>query len=733
MKDSIIAGTGNSRYLRTSIPADTTWADALAMLRAGTFPIDLAGINAAGFTQVGTALNTANLLKSAVVTALGLDADATPSDAWEEIITRLNGKVTSVAGKTGEVSLTAGDVAYSASSDYSTDTVGSLIKALSDAYSASVLANRDVRINAIAEKITKTVDPTSSSVKTLKAYNQISATQNDSFYVSLKISSQHPTAFAYNVRARKSNEGGATGTYYYLLPTPQTVASEAVVEGVLSGFGADTVGLTFQLVYYYVGSGASSYSEVFSIEHFTVLDADVEYYGDKTKYLINTFSHTDSDLWERGYYSETTGKPSGSADSSAIRTKSSLFIQACKGSTIINLASNAYLRYCVYTKPYESYFVGRYQVSAGGNATITDDCYIRVYMTYTDSTAFDLDTWIANLPPLWSGEIIQFNPMIVYSPADPALSDSSENGIQNKVVTQTFNIMMPSFVLPANWESKVQTIQEAQGTKFTFAIQTDTHYALDGDIYSGANLKALTNRIGFDFVANLGDVIKGYAGDENAPENMRAAMTEIMMRYVRGISCPLFIAMGNHDTNKQWADANSGTPFTFDEVWGREFRPSFNTIPGAVFQTGLMYYFKDFNDVRVIVLNTQDGADGGFGIGSTQISWLTNTALNTNKPVLVMSHVPIVNGWSVGSNYVSSYANAVAAIKAFQTGGGTVIGCMSGHTHTQESKTVDGLLYVTFRNSGTLCEVVMVDLANKTINTIPVGFTGAGNRSFTYT
>ena len=86
MIDSVIAGTGNSRYLRTSISASTTWADALTMLRAGTFPIDLAGINISGFTTLGTALNSDTLLKSAIITALGLEADATPSDAWEAVL-----------------------------------------------------------------------------------------------------------------------------------------------------------------------------------------------------------------------------------------------------------------------------------------------------------------------------------------------------------------------------------------------------------------------------------------------------------------------------------------------------------------------------------------------------------------------------------------------------------------------------------------------------------------------
>lgn len=101
MIDSVIAGTGNSRYLRTSISASTTWEEALTMLRAGTFPIDLAGINLSGFTTLGTALNSDTLLKSAIITALGLEADATPSDAWEAVLARID----NAAPKTDTITL----------------------------------------------------------------------------------------------------------------------------------------------------------------------------------------------------------------------------------------------------------------------------------------------------------------------------------------------------------------------------------------------------------------------------------------------------------------------------------------------------------------------------------------------------------------------------------------------------------------------------------------------------
>ena len=72
MKDGVMNGTGNSRYLKSNIPVGTTWEQALAMLIAGTFPIDLNGINPDGWAVISDALNKANLLPDDVVQTLGL-------------------------------------------------------------------------------------------------------------------------------------------------------------------------------------------------------------------------------------------------------------------------------------------------------------------------------------------------------------------------------------------------------------------------------------------------------------------------------------------------------------------------------------------------------------------------------------------------------------------------------------------------------------------------------------
>lgn len=84
MEDMIIKGTGNSRWLKsvanimTLYPTYESFAEALA---AGTFPIDLNGINPAGVETSGTRLNKANLLADALCTSLGLSTTATPTDA----------------------------------------------------------------------------------------------------------------------------------------------------------------------------------------------------------------------------------------------------------------------------------------------------------------------------------------------------------------------------------------------------------------------------------------------------------------------------------------------------------------------------------------------------------------------------------------------------------------------------------------------------------------------------
>ncbi len=75
MKDLQTKGTGNSRFLKTSLAEGITWEQALAMLRAGTFPVDFNGFNQEGIETLGTLMKKSNILTDELATALGLTQD----------------------------------------------------------------------------------------------------------------------------------------------------------------------------------------------------------------------------------------------------------------------------------------------------------------------------------------------------------------------------------------------------------------------------------------------------------------------------------------------------------------------------------------------------------------------------------------------------------------------------------------------------------------------------------
>ena len=90
MRDGILKGTGDSRYLKTVEDALTRYPryeDFVAALIAGTFPFDLNGVNPAGWAQQGTALNKGTLLKDYTAENLGLTPaeDATPAEVLEAL------------------------------------------------------------------------------------------------------------------------------------------------------------------------------------------------------------------------------------------------------------------------------------------------------------------------------------------------------------------------------------------------------------------------------------------------------------------------------------------------------------------------------------------------------------------------------------------------------------------------------------------------------------------------
>lgn len=89
MKDTIIKGTGNSRYLKSNIPADITHEQLVQLLRNGTMPIDLNGVNMEGIEQLGTPLNTATLLQTETADKVWFKGDAPPDPVVDRALQKI--------------------------------------------------------------------------------------------------------------------------------------------------------------------------------------------------------------------------------------------------------------------------------------------------------------------------------------------------------------------------------------------------------------------------------------------------------------------------------------------------------------------------------------------------------------------------------------------------------------------------------------------------------------------
>ena len=331
----------------------------------------------------------------------------------------------------------------------------------------------------------------------------------------------------------------------------------------------------------------------------------------------------------------------------------------------------------------------------------------------------------------------------------------THEAVNEEFVTNVSNAVYKKLLPPA-WSGKVDALQKQQGKTFAFAIQTDTHFAThtrttSNNVTFTANdvdyitlLKNLTKYIGFDFVANLGDLIRGYEFDTYA--EMQSDMAEAVHRYIDGVCCPVMISVGNHDD--ACMNTETGGSPSIDSVmkpaeqYAKIFMPTANTCFGNYKGNGKsLYYYVDFDDVRVINLNSRDLTYSAIGssdvsvnhnaYSTAQITWLTNTALNTDKQVLVLTHVPLLD--TLTTTPADNSDDVIDALKAFETGGGRVIGVMCGHTHTQNSKTENGILHVVFADGGDFAECVFVDTANHTVVTKMIGNSaGKSDRTFSY-
>ncbi len=212
-------------------------------------------------------------------------------------------------------------------------------------------------------------------------------------------------------------------------------------------------------------------------------------------------------------------------------------------------------------------------------------------------------------------------------------------------------------------------------------------------------LSVLCEEIKPDAVIDLGDNLAMLGREEHITnDRLVLTLTEIFDKIKDSADCPLFLINGNHDA--------VGTDFFKSWLWNGVVQGKYDGGLASYSKTG-SYYYVDYanSDVRLVFISLPYDSDTDakmptplWMLGKEQILWLKDVALNTEKDVLLFSHVPLYyeymgdksktlavwNGERAALSTISSLCgwiedrNEAADVINSK---GNVIACFSGHTH----------------------------------------------------
>ncbi|MBE7045435.1 MAG: hypothetical protein E7397_07875 [Ruminococcaceae bacterium] len=217
-------------------------------------------------------------------------------------------------------------------------------------------------------------------------------------------------------------------------------------------------------------------------------------------------------------------------------------------------------------------------------------------------------------------------------------------------------------------------------------------------------LELITDHIDYDATINLGDNF-GMLGRNLhiTNDDLKARFERVFGAVYAATKHPVINVNGNHDA--------PGTDFFNPDFWNSIVRGRYgNTM--AVYDDSGCYYYIDYEkaNTRLVILSLPHDSDVEsemptpiWGFGKKQLMWMKETALNTDKDVIILSHVPFFYKYTgdmestrevwTGSEARVSYASAlcgliedideaVEIIKEYDNRPDTkLVACLSGHTH----------------------------------------------------
>lgn len=215
------------------------------------------------------------------------------------------------------------------------------------------------------------------------------------------------------------------------------------------------------------------------------------------------------------------------------------------------------------------------------------------------------------------------------------------------------------------------------------AIVADIHHGKPSATKRGDTALALlkefaafSNSARPDFVVDLGDRIS----DENRETDL--VLEREVAEAFREMDAPIHHINGNHDRDHLEVSDN-------EEILGQSLRNS-------TFDAG---------DWRIVlwradskILRSETGS--GFVLREADLLWLSRVVQTADRPLLVISHVPVSGHAQTGNYYfqnnpsASTYPMADRARAALAQSAQPVV-CLAGHVHWNTITTVDGITHLT--------------------------------------
>lgn len=161
--------------------------------------------------------------------------------------------------------------------------------------------------------------------------------------------------------------------------------------------------------------------------------------------------------------------------------------------------------------------------------------------------------------------------------------------------------------------------------------------------------------------------------------------------------------VGNHD---EWSNMQTETEADMSVVYNAEIAPVVENVanivqPENASTNSLCYYYKDYGNFRIIVLDAMRGHISNRHYDADQNTWFTSVladAITNSKAVICVNHAPYnktdtnlqlvsdIGGWNCWADYSDADGvyiddSALSAVDGFISNGGVFVGWLTGHRH----------------------------------------------------